>query len=135
MKKISELTGLPDYELLQKWLAQEESALNISRYYAETIQSRLKQDVAEQLRVLLGELQKTGKPEKPEAAKAAKTTKNEKKTEGPEEYRQTILQRARAMKDEGISFVKIAAQFNNEGVATVSGTGKWYPSSVFQLLK
>jgi hypothetical protein len=38
------------------------------------------------------------------------------------------------MKEQGMSSVKIAEQFNKEGVMTVSGTGKWYSSSVFQFL-
>ncbi|MDR2180798.1 MAG: recombinase family protein [Synergistaceae bacterium] len=130
MKKISALTGLSDYELLQKWLVQEESALNASRYYAETIQSNLRQNIAEQLRTLLQEFRGTAKPK---AAKEPQETK-EAKPEETGEYRQTLLKRIQDMKNEGMSFVKIADQFNQEGVATVSGTGKWYPSSVFHLL-
>jgi hypothetical protein len=124
MKRISDLTGLSDYELVQKWLIQEESALNASRYYVETIQSKLEQNITEQLRSVLYEFQKTAKP------KAMK----EMKAENPGDYRQMLLKRIQDMKDEGMSFVKIADQFNREGVSTVSGTGKWYPSSVFQLL-
>ena len=123
MERISGLTGLSDYELLQKWIVQEESVLNASRYYAETMQAKLQQNFTEQLRSVLHEFQKTGKP------KAAKETKPEKS----EDYRQTLLERIQNMRDEGTSFVKIADQFNQEGVPTVSGIGKWYASSVFHL--
>jgi transcriptional regulator of heat shock response len=127
IKRISGLTGLSDYELVQKWLVQEESVLNTSRYYVETIQSRLQENFTEQLRSVLREFQKTVKP------KAVKETK-ETKPEKPENYRQTLSQRIQNMRDEGMSFVKIADQLNQEGVSTVSGSGKWYASSVFQLL-
>jgi hypothetical protein len=129
MEKISGLTGLSDYELLQKWIVQEESVLNASRYYAETMQAKLQQNFTEQLRSVLHEFQKTGKPKATKETKAAKETKPEKS----EDYRQTLLERIQNMRDEGTSFVKIADQFNQEGVPTVSGIGKWYASSVFHL--
>jgi hypothetical protein len=124
MEKISSLTGLSNYELLQKWLVQEESVLNVSRYYVETTQAKLQQNFAEQLRSVLHEFKKT-----PQSKAAIETT-----PEKSQDDRQTLLQRIQNMRDEGMSFVKIADQLNQEGVSTVSGSGKWYASSVFQLL-
>ena len=129
LERISGLTGLSDYELLQKWIVHEESVLNASRYYAETMQAKLQQNFTEQLRSVSYELQKRGELQKTGKPKAAKEMKPEKS----EDYRQTLSQRIQNMRDEGTSFVKIADQLNQEGVPTVSGIGKWYASSVFQL--
>ncbi|MDR1977255.1 MAG: recombinase family protein [Synergistaceae bacterium] len=124
IKRVSTLTGLSNYELLRKWLAQEESTLNTSCYYAEMIQSQL-QNMTEQLRDLLGKSPRsaTGKTviEKP-MQKAA--------LEDPEGHRRMLLEKMQSMKAAGMSLLKIAEQLNEEGVATISGTGKWYASTV-----
>jgi hypothetical protein len=129
MERISDLTGLSNYELVQKWLVQEESLLNASsRYYVETMQSKFQESFTEQLRSLLREFRKADKPAgKPETEKKTKPEKSK-------DYRQTLSQKIQKLRDEGMSFVKIAERFNQEGVSTLSGSGKWYASSVFQLL-
>jgi hypothetical protein len=38
------------------------------------------------------------------------------------------------LKKEGMTLVKIAEIFNEENVQTVSGKGKWYSSSITNLL-
>ena len=93
------------------------------------MQAKLQQNFTEQLRSVSYELQKRGELQKTGKPKAAKEMKPEKS----EDYRQTLSQRIQNMRDEGTSFVKIADQLNQEGVPTVSGIGKWYASSVFQL--
>jgi hypothetical protein len=45
-----------------------------------------------------------------------------------------LKRNAKKLKKEGMSQQKIAETFNEEKVATVSGTGKWYSSSINTLL-
>jgi hypothetical protein len=42
---------------------------------------------------------------------------------------------AKMLKKEGMTHNKIAETFNGEKIPTVSGTGKWYASSINNLLK
>ena len=152
VKRVSELTGLSYPELLQRWLSQEENTISASRCYAETIRAQLKQGLAEQLRDLFHELHeevigkiknedkgKEGKEIKEvkevkeiKEDKEGKEGKEDKKSDKLAEYRVMLVKKIQGMRDRGISFGGIAKQFNEEGVATLSGIGKWYPSSVFQ---
>jgi hypothetical protein len=50
------------------------------------------------------------------------------------DYRKMLIKRAKKLRKEGMSLVKIAKIFNEEKVQTVSGKGKWYSSSVTNLL-
>ena len=54
---------------------------------------------------------------------------------GNPNYRKTLIKRAQKLKKEGMTLKKIAETFNEEKVATMSGTGNWYPSSIANLLK
>jgi len=49
-------------------------------------------------------------------------------------YRKALVKRARKLKKEDMTLKKIAETFNEEKVVTVSGTGKWYSSSIAILL-
>ena len=117
LQKISEQTGLPFNELLQKWILQEES--------------------------LIGIIQR-GRGQAPESAgkRSASSRKTavalEKSAELPPhsspEYRKMLLNKARQLKKNGMTLKKIADTFNEENVSTVSGSGKWYSSSIANLL-
>ena len=127
LRKVSEATGLADCELLEKWLTQEESNLHTLRYYAEK-QSRLKHDSPDVPGDVLEqplEIQKQQAQEESEESPGS---------DSGQDYRQTLSQKIQDMREEGMTYAKIAAQFNEEGVATISGTGKWYPSTISQLL-
>ena len=49
-------------------------------------------------------------------------------------YKKELVKRVKKLKKEGMTLKKIAETFNDEKVPTVSGTGKWYSSSVSGLL-
>jgi hypothetical protein len=128
LRKISEMTGLSDHELLQKWIVQEESNLHVLQHYAEGIQLKLKHDLAGCL---------DGPPQRNQNDQQESLETNEELEEGSDQkqdYRQLLLQRIQDMRQQGITLSKIATQFNEEEVPTISGTGKWYSSSISQLL-
>ena len=49
-------------------------------------------------------------------------------------YRKILIKRAKKLKKKGITLAKIAEIFNEENLQTVSGKGKWYSSSIINLL-
>ena len=49
-------------------------------------------------------------------------------------YRKEILKMAGTLKKKGMTHNKIAKTFNDGKIPTVSGTGKWYASSIANLL-
>ena len=51
------------------------------------------------------------------------------------DYRKILVKRAKKLKKEGVTLVKIAEIFNEENLPTVTGKGKWYSSSITNLLK
>ena len=50
-------------------------------------------------------------------------------------YRKELVKRAKMLKKKGTTQNKIAEIFNDEKIPTVSGAGKWYSSSIANLLK
>ncbi|MDR1622409.1 MAG: hypothetical protein LBS00_08555 [Synergistaceae bacterium] len=119
IQHVSEHTKLPYGELLQKWLKQEENVIAVERYKEDILQ--WKQHVEAQLIALQRQiftLQGT-----PSSAGFNES-----------EYRRSLLKKIKNLRDQGMTFVKISEQFNDEGIATVTGTGKWYPSSISQFL-
>jgi hypothetical protein len=126
LRKISEVTGLSDHELLRKWILQEECNLHALQHYFEGIQLKLQHDSSPQENRVPQQIQEP----------LQKTLQTHGGSEESQEsnYRQILLQRMQEMRSQGMTYSKIAAQFNEEGVATVSGAGKWYPSSISQFL-
>jgi hypothetical protein len=119
MQNISEHMKLSYSDLLRKWINQEEHVINAEHYEEDLLKWR--QHVEAQLIALqrqVFQLQKT----------SAEEGGNE------QEYRRSLLKKIRTLRDQGMTFVKISEQFNNEGIATITGTGKWYPSSISQFL-
>lgn len=53
----------------------------------------------------------------------------------PEVDREAILDRIQALHTDGVSLTAIAAQLNQEGVPTISGSGRWHHSAVKRLLR
>jgi hypothetical protein len=118
LRKISEATGLSNQELFQKWITQEESVLHVLEYYVDQ-QNKVPRPVEKP--------QQKSSPvhEEPEESTESDQTQN---------YRKTLLEKILDLKKQGMPTTKIAAQFNEEGIATISGVGKWYPSSITHIL-
>ncbi|MDR1378941.1 MAG: hypothetical protein LBJ36_07800 [Synergistaceae bacterium] len=122
LKSVSEQTKLSYCELLEKWLFTEERENQANEKHREEeflkwtqqFEARLA-DIQSQLFALWKKPEEEGGPSE-------------------QDYRRVLLQRIRNLRNEGMSFVKISEMFNKEGVPTVSGTGKWYPSSISQFL-
>ena len=119
MQNISEHMKLSYSDLLRKWIAQEEHVINAEHYEEDLLQWR--QHIEAQLIAIQRQV-----------FKLQKTSADEGINE--DEYRRSLLKKIKSLRDQGMTFVKISEQFNNEGIATVTGTGKWYPSSISQFL-
>jgi hypothetical protein len=119
IKKISEQTGLDTLNLFQKWVLQEESLIGLMRPSGS---------------------QATEQPSTPAVAVSEEAPATRKLIETEEidpdspDYRKILIKIVKKLKKEGMTLVKIADIFNNEKVQTVSGKGKWYSSSVINLL-
>lgn len=118
LQKISEATGLSNQELFQKWITQEESILRVLEYYVGQ-QNKAPQPA--------GQPQRKPSPVHEELEESTESDK-------AQGYRETLLQKILALKKQGMPLTKIAAEFNEEGIATISGSGKWYCSTISYIL-
>ena len=110
IEKISEQTGLSSINLLQKWILQEESLIEVIRRSKEHTSKRATH------------------------ASVSKSAEFVPPDPGSPDYRKMLAKRAKNLKKEGMTLKKIAETFNDEKMPTVSGSGKWYPSSITNLL-
>ena len=112
MEKISKQTGLSNLNLIQKWILQEESLVGLMLYGKgqETVKTK--------------PVSRNGR----QKASTARKPKNA-------DYRNMLIKKAKKLKKEGMTLKKISETFNNENIATVSGKGKWYTTSITWLLK
>jgi len=124
LKKISKQTGLSPFNLIQKWVLQEESLAGLIR------QTRIPTKAVTEM-----EKASSAKGRKKNAATEPKKSPKASKTPKNADYRNMLAKRVKKLKKEGMTLEKIAATFNDEKVATVSGTGKWYTSSISWLIK
>jgi hypothetical protein len=124
LEKISEQTGLSPLNLLQKWILQEESLIGVIQ--------RSKDPAPEQAGAKApphkGQVRSKANPSVSKSAKVVPSVP------GNPNYRKTLVNRAKKLKKEGMTLKKIAETFNDEKVQTMSGTGKWYASSINNLL-
>jgi hypothetical protein len=120
IEKISEQTGLSPLNLFQKWVLQEESLIGVLQSNKERLsdQTEACPDVS---------------LEKIPAAREEDTEADAPAPNGPDD-RKRLLKRAIKLRKEGMTLKRIAETFNEEKVPTMSGTGKWYASSVTNLL-
>ncbi|MDR1979906.1 MAG: hypothetical protein LBQ42_14330 [Synergistaceae bacterium] len=130
VQNILERTKLSYQELLQKWLTQEENPIDpicsgdedfMNMKWKKNVDAQLN-DFRRQLSALVG----------PPAVDLPVPAENE--ASGKEEYRRTILDKIRVLREQRVTYTDIARQFNSDGVATLSGTGKWYASTISQIL-
>jgi len=112
LEKISEQTGLSSFSLLQKWILQEESLIGVIQRSKDLTPKRAEAQ--------------------PSVSKSAKAVQP---SSGNLEYRKKLIKRAMLLKKGGMTLKEIAETFNDGKVPTVSGTGKWYASSINNLLK
>jgi hypothetical protein len=114
IEKISEQTGLDLVNLLQKWVLQEESLIGLMRYNKgqASAQTETRRDASD--------VQKQEKT----AGTSAITPK----------YPKALFKKAEKLKKAGMTLKKIAEIFNDEGLPTISGVGKWHAGSIALLL-
>ena len=106
LNKISEQTGVSSFNLLQKWILQEE--------------------------FLIGVIQRS-KASAPKRAEARPGVSKSAKGPGTED-RKKLVKRAKQLLKEGKTLKEIAGTFNEEKIPPVSGAGKWYSNSINNLL-
>jgi hypothetical protein len=113
---IAEQTRIPPSKLFLKWVLQEETFIGlIQGGKGQTIkQPKTAADIPVQKSV----------PAQRESKKDARN----------QVYRKELVKKAEKLKKKGMTHKKIAETFNDEKVPTVSGTGKWYSSSINILL-
>ena len=116
-------TGVSPPDLILKWVLQEETQIGfMQRNKGQmTKQAKASPDVTEL---------------KPVAQdKSTKIVRvNVLPDPGSPDYRKSIVRHVKRFKEEGMTFKKIADTFNQQNVSTVSETGKWYASSIANLL-
>ena len=108
-------TGISPPDLFLKWVLQEESWIGL-------IQSGKGQTTTQSKATVDNPVQKM---------KRAKDVSIDHKSPG---YRKELAKKAVNLKKKGMTHNKIAETFNDEKIPTVSGTGKWYASSINNLL-
>ena len=109
-------TGVSPPDIILKWVLQEEAWIGL-------MQSGKSQTAKQP---------KTTAVDNPvQKGKSANGASLDHKSPG---YRKELVKRAKMLKKEGMTHNKIAETFNGEKIPTVSGTGKWYASSINNLL-
>jgi hypothetical protein len=119
IEKLSEQTGLAPLDLLHKWVLQEESLIGF-------MQRSKNAAVAQTPNCPTAAPQEfSGVRGQAEAEKIDPNSPN---------YRKILVKRAKKLRRKGTTLAKIAEIFNEENFQTVSGKGKWYSSSIINLL-
>ena len=114
IKNIAKQTGISPPDLFLKWVLQEE--------------------------FFIGVVLNNGKKRRQKSAEAYPNVSESAEAEivppapGNPEYRKKLVTRIKKLKKDGMKPNKIAKTFNEEKVPTVSGKGKWYASSIHNLL-
>jgi hypothetical protein len=116
--KIIEYTNLSYRGLLEKWLHQEEASIEAARLAGEEILKRAEERVAALEKKVL---RLEGKTVRAEASEKAQD-------------RKMLVSQALSLRKSGKTYKQIAELFNEEKAPTMSGRGKWSPSSVIYLL-
>ncbi|MDR2180902.1 MAG: hypothetical protein LBP21_11390 [Synergistaceae bacterium] len=120
IEKISEQTGVGTLDLFQKWVLQEESLIGLIRRGRGQAANRTATypDTSPQ--------QDSGDRKQEKAAEIDPDSPN---------YRKTLIQRAKMLKKGGMTLLQIGELFNEENLPTMSGKGKWHPSTIATLLE
>jgi len=138
MNIVSE-TGISPPDLFQKWVLQEETQIGFMQRNKGQMarQYKASPDVTEQKPEAQDKSTKVVRVKvlsDPENANPEIVRVKVLPEPGSPDYRKSIVKHAKKFKKEGMTLNRIAKTFNEEKVATVSGTGKWYSSSIANLL-
>jgi len=114
-------TGVSPPDIILKWVLQEEALIGFMKNNKEPMKEH-------------AETRPSIDPQKNTAVRKKRAETIPSDSGGPN-YRKTLIKRAQKLKKDGMTLKKIAETFNEEKVLTVSETGKWYASSVSNLLK
>ena len=118
LEKVSKQTGLSPHELLQKWILQEESMIGVIH--------RSQGQAPEQI--------EEGPDFPADEIPTAQGRNSKDLPHNSPEYRRMLFRKAKQLRKAGMTLKKIADTFNDENLVTVSGSGKWYSSSIVNLL-
>jgi hypothetical protein len=116
--KVIQYTNLSYRGLLEKWLHQEEASIEAAKRAEEEISKRVEERIEllqKQILRLEGKAVRTEEPSKAE-------------------YRKMLIRQVLALRKAGKTYKQVAELFNEEGTPTISGRGKWSPTSVMLLL-
>ena len=114
IKKIVAQTGLDPLDLFRKWVLQEEALIGLVQYNKNQVITQVKPQRAsdkEAVDFSLGEIDP-----------------------GSPDYRKVLIKKVQELKAKDTALIKIAEIFNKAKLPTVSGKGKWYSSSINNLL-
>jgi hypothetical protein len=129
LQKISEQTGLTSRNLLQKWILQEESLIGLMRHG-----QRGKEQKAQKGQTAEQKETRTKISRQPISASRKRKEAQKADSHDSENHRKMLIQRVTKLKKEGMTLAQIAEALNAENLQTMSGKGKWYPSSLTRLL-
>ena len=120
---ISEQVSLSPSDLIHKWVLQEEAMIGLMQ-----LMQPGKKQVEKQPKVRQAKTRRADAAEETERAAADSPKRNK------QNYRNMLVKKAKQLKKEGMTLNKIADTFNAENISTISGAGKWYSSSVANLM-
>jgi hypothetical protein len=150
MKALAKRAALPYSALLEKWIETEESEPRARGRGAVKSEAKWKDEVDRQISRLQSQVAALeGKPaSRSKASETSKAPRGKMKSgrkargrpgteisENLSETQRELLQKIGDLRREGLPYSKIADRLNSEGVATISGSGKWYPSSISTFLQ
>jgi hypothetical protein len=116
--KVIQYTNLSYRNLLEKWLHQEEASIEAARCAEEEISKRVEERVAILEKKVLRPEGKDMRWEDPSRA----------------QYKKMLVLQVLSFRKAGKTYKQIADLYNEEGMHTLSGRGKWSTTSIQQLL-
>jgi hypothetical protein len=129
LQKISEQIGLSSLNLFQKRILREESFIRL----IQGTKGQSSKQAKTKARQNASSLKEPAVQEKGTKADFHAFPESFPEPDSPN-YRKELVKRAARLKKEGTPLKKIAEIFNEEKIPAVSGSGKWYGSSISNLL-
>jgi hypothetical protein len=116
--EVIQYTSLSYRGLLEKWLHQEEASIEAAKRAEEEISKRVEERVAILEKKVLRLEGKDMRWEDPSRA----------------QHKRMLVSQVLSFRKAGKTYKQIADLFNEEGMHTISGRGKWSTTSIQQLL-
>jgi hypothetical protein len=138
LKNVAVRTNLSYCALLHKWLSQEENAIELRNRNEEHRQ--WERNIEAQLNFLQQQIQRLiysqgrGGPVK-RASSAEPSARGGAALRPKKQDIKELLEKIGELKRQGLSLKRIAERFNDDGLKTITGKGKWLPSSVSYCLR